>query len=102
MSTPQEEKKEKKDTYYTLVNRDGGEEGRYKGNGGPAAAASKAASRRFGSNNNIRVTVRELGTDKTFSYHATRVKLDKPFISTLDNGETIERKFRTHVKAIGN
>ena len=98
---PQQEKKEKKDTYYTLVNRDGGEEGRYKGNSGPAAAASKAASRRFGSNNNIRVTVRELGTDKTFSYNATRVKVDKPFISTLENGDTIERKFRTDVKAIG-
>eukprot|EP00798_Chlamydomonas_sp_ICE-L_P008391 gene8391-18307_t len=95
MSTPQ------KNTYYTLVNRNGGEEGRYKGNGGPATAASKAASRRFGSNNTIRVTVRELGTDKTFSYNATRVKLDKPFISTLQNGDTIERKFRTDVKAIG-
>jgi hypothetical protein len=92
---------DKKDTYYTVVNSNGSEEGRFKGNSGPATAASKAATRRFGNNSRMRITVRELGTDKTFSYMATRVKLDQPFVSTI-MGKRIERNFRTDVKSIKN
>lgn len=81
----------------------GGIGGLYKSKSGPAAAAKKAASKRFQKAKNgatsLTLTVRPTGSDREFSYEATRVKLDKPFVSQI-NGIKVVRKFAIIVKSV--
>ena len=75
--------------------------GRYKSASGPAAAAKKAATQRLraskGSGSKVRLTVRQLGTDREFKYDATRVKLAKPVIRTI-KGVTIKSEYAIDIK----
>jgi hypothetical protein len=73
--------------------------GRYSSRSGPAAAARKAASRRFGrDNSDIRLTVRETGTDREFAYVAKRVKLPKPVVREID-GKKITSLYKVEVRS---
>lgn len=77
--------------------------GRYSSRQGPAAAARKAASQRFQSQTSskktkISLTIRQLGSDKEFSYEAKRVKLAKPVVRTI-NGQTVTSKYQIYIKA---
>lgn len=84
--------------FYTVV-EGSGEQGRYSSKSGPAAAAKKAASRRFKSGQtSMSITLRQLGTDRTFSYTAKRTKLAKPFSSKIA-GKTIVREWEVSVVA---
>lgn len=89
-----------KGSVYTVVRSSVGEPGgRYASKSGPAAAAKKAASKRFGTKRSVRVTIRETGTDREFTYDATRVKLSKPVIRKI-GGVTVTREFRVKVVAV--
>ena len=84
--------------FYTVVSGNK-EDGRYASKSGPAAAAKKAASRRFkGDQTTMSITIRQLGSDKTFSYTAKRTKLAKPFVSRL-GGKTVTREWEVSVVA---
>jgi hypothetical protein len=77
--------------------------GRYSSRQGPAAAARKAASQRFQSQTSTRktkitLTIRQLGSDKEFSYEAKREKLAKPVVRTI-SGQTVTSKYQILVKA---
>lgn len=86
--------------HYVVVLPNSREEGRYTSRSGPASAARKAATKRFtNSTTKVRITVRETGTERTFTYDVQRVKLDKPFVSTI-KGKTIKREFTTKIKAV--
>ena len=65
-----------------------------------SVTCSKAATRIFRETGQTKVdiTMRQLGTDKKFSYTATRVKLNKPVTSVID-GKTITRKYKCQIKA---
>lgn len=77
----------------------GGTDGSYTSRSGPAAAASKAATKRFTSKvTAVKITVRETGTDKLFTYNIKRVKLPKPFVTVI-KGKEIVRKYKTVCKA---
>jgi hypothetical protein len=88
---------------YTVVSCSSGSPGgTYASKSGPAAAAKKAATRRFDVKSNkyqLRLTLRQLGTQKQFSYECQRVKLPKPIVRNI-NGITVTSKFETKVKAI--
>ena len=73
--------------------------GRYASKSGPAAAAKKAASKRFGTKSKARVTVRELGSDREFTYDATRVKLPKPIVRKI-GGKTVTSEYRVEVRSV--
>jgi hypothetical protein len=85
--------------------------GRYSSRQGPAAAARKAASQRFQTQKTqttqkktkITLTIRQLGTDKEFSYAAKREKLAKPVVRKLPrlNGTrtTVTSKYHILIKA---
>lgn len=75
--------------------------GRYSSKSGPATAAKKAASKRFGSSksSSIRLTVREIGTDKEFIYDAEHIKLTKP-VERKINGRTVTSQYRVEVKKV--
>ncbi|KAG1654883.1 hypothetical protein FOA52_006527 [Chlamydomonas sp. UWO 241] len=73
--------------------------GRYASKSGPAAAAKKAASKRFGSKSSVRVTVRETGTDREFTYDAKRVKLPKPVVRKI-RGITVTSEYRVDVRSV--
>lgn len=92
-------KKEMK--HYTVEKSSaGGTDGYYTSRSGPAAAARKAANRRFTSaTTKIRITLRETGTQRTFTYDVTRVKLPKPYVSKI-KGREIVRQFTTKCKAV--
>lgn len=86
--------------YYVVTKTSIGDVGgRYSSTTGPAAAAKKAATKRFGSSMKLRITVRETGTQKEFSYEAQRVKLDTPVVRTI-NGKTISTNYRVMIKSI--
>jgi hypothetical protein len=104
---------DEKKTYYTVVKVGSvavapGEGGRYASARGPAAAAAKAASRRFGKASGsavLRITMRQLGTQRHFAYQATRERLAKPVVRTVvspttGNTATVSSKYKTDVKAI--
>ena len=91
-------------TNYTVISSSMGKPGgRYSSNNGPAAAAKKAASQRFrgasAGSNKMRLTVRQLGSDREFKYEATRVKLPKPFVRKI-KGVTITSEYQVVVKAV--
>lgn len=76
--------------------------GRYSSKSGPAAAARKAASKRLGKNEGaarLRLTVRETGTSREFTYDARRVKLEQPAVRII-GGKQIVSKYRVDVKAV--
>ncbi len=82
--------------------------GRYSSRQGPAAAARKAASQRLQTRTTqkktkITLTIRQLGTDKEFSYEAKREKLAKPVVRKLPglNGTTttVTSKYHILIKA---
>jgi len=85
---------------YTVVRTNAGDPGgRYTSKCGPAAAAKKAASKRFGRNRvRLNLTVRENGTDREFTYDATRVKLAVPVVRKIA-GTTITSEYRVEVRA---
>lgn len=86
--------------HYVVVLPNGKEEGRYTSRSGPASAARKAATKRFtGSTGKVRITVRETGSERTFTYDVQRVKLDTPFVSTI-KGKQIKREYTTKIKAV--
>ena len=86
--------------HFTVTSASVGEPGgRYSSKSGPDSAAKKAASKRFGSKNAMRLTVRELGTKKEFTYDAKRVKLAKPFVRKI-GGKTIKSEYEVKVKAV--
>jgi len=86
--------------HYTVVRASAGKPGgRYASKSGPAAAARKAAAKRFGGKSNVRVTVRELGTDREFSYDATRAQLPMPVVRKIA-GVMVASKYRVKVKAV--
>ena len=87
--------------HYVVVKSSAGKPGgRYASKSGPAAAAKKAASKRFGKAlHKLRLTVRETGTDREFTYDAHRVKLAKPLVRTI-NGKTIKTEYTVEVKAV--
>ena len=104
---------DEKKTYYTVVKVGSvavapGEGGRYASARGPAAAAAKAASRRFGKASGsavLRITMRQLGTQRHFAYQATRERLAKPVVRTVvspttGNTATVSSKYKTDVKAV--
>ena len=87
---------------YTVINSSVGKPGgNYVSNSGPAAAAKKAASKRFGSKMNMRLTIRETGTgtDREFTYDATRVNLPNPIVRNI-GGVKVTSKYRVDVKAV--
>lgn len=91
-------------TNYTVASSSlGGPGGRYSSKSGPAAAAKKAASQRFraasSGSKTIRLTMRQLGSDKEFKYEATRVKLPKPFVRKI-KGVTITSEYKVEIKAL--
>jgi hypothetical protein len=73
--------------------------GRYASNSGPAAAAKKAASTRFGIKNKMRITVRQTGSDREFTYDATREKLAKPVVRRIAGVMVATSEYRIVVKA---
>jgi hypothetical protein len=73
--------------------------GRYASKSGPAAAAKKAASKRFGKGTKLRLTVRELGSDREFTYDAARIKLAKPVVRKI-KGVTITSEYRVDVRSV--
>lgn len=78
----------------------GGTSGYYSSKSGPSAAARKAANKRFTKSvTKIRITVRETGSDRTFTYDVQRVKLPKAFVSTIA-GREIRREYTTKIKAV--
>jgi hypothetical protein len=87
--------------HYTVVRSSAGKPGgRYASKSGPAAAAKKAASKRFGKEGGkMRVTVRETGTDREFTYDATRVKLPKPIVRKIA-GITVTSRYRVDVRSV--
>ncbi len=86
--------------YVVLKSSRGEPGGRYSSKSGPAAAAKKAASRRFGKDNSdLRITVRETGTDREFSYVAKRVKLSKPVVREI-GGKKITSLYKVEVKSV--
>jgi hypothetical protein len=88
---------------YTVISSSiGGTGGRYTSASGPAAAAKKAASQRLrgaSGNNKVRLTVRQLGSDREFKYEATRVKLAKPVVRKI-KGVTITSEYKIEIKAV--
>jgi hypothetical protein len=89
-----------KKKYYVFVNKDGSENGRYSSTNGPAAAAKKAATRRFTDRMRVlQVTVRETGTQKRFSYTATRTRLPQPLVRQFASGE-VRTQYKIVLKAI--
>jgi hypothetical protein len=74
--------------------------GRYASNAGPSAAAKKAASNRFGSKNKMRITVRQTGSDREFTYDATREKLAKPVVRRITGVMVTTSEYRVLVKAV--
>lgn len=86
--------------HYTVVKGNGSEDGDFKSKNGPAAAARKAARPLFtASNTKVRITIREKGSKRTFTYDVTRVKLPKPFVQTIA-GRKITREYTTTIKAV--
>lgn len=86
--------------HYVVVGSNGLESGRYSSSCGPAAAAKKAASRRFTDKvTRLEITVRETGTDRTFTYTARRVKLARPVVRRVAGGREIRSEYVTEVKA---
>ena len=86
--------------HYVLVKGNGKEDGDYKSRSGPSGAARKAARRLFSSSvTKVRVTIRETGTKKTFTYDVTRVKLPKPLIRKI-KGVEIRNEYTTKIKAV--
>ena len=87
--------------HYVVVRSSAGKPGgRYASRSGPAAAAKKAASKRFGGKSSVRVTVRETGTDREFTYDAKRVKLAKPVVIKSIAGVIVTSEYRVEVKAV--
>lgn len=85
--------------FYTVVLDSGEEVGRYSSKSGPAAAAKKAASKRFhGSDTQLLISIRQLGTKNVYTYIATRTRLDTPFISQVGN-KIITRLWKINVSA---
>lgn len=97
-------KKKKPTVNYTVTHCTiGSPGGRYSSRQGPAAAARKAASQRLQSQSQtkktkISLTIRQLGSDKEFSYEAKRVKLAKPVVRNI-NGTTVTSKYHILIKA---
>lgn len=88
-------------TNYTVTAASTGKlKGNYASKTGPASAAKKAASRRLPKTDGatMTLTVRELGSDKEFSYRATRKALKKPVVRVI-KGVKIENKFEIIVKS---
>lgn len=88
--------------YTVTASSVGGIGGRYTSGSGPAAAARKAASQRLrgatSGTNKVRLTVRQLGSDREFKYEATRVKLAKPVVRKI-KGVTVTSEYQVIVKA---
>lgn len=85
---------------YTVVSCTSGETGgTYASKSGPAAAAKKAATRRFNGKSKLRLTLRQLGTQKQFTYDCQRVKLAKPVMRKI-KGATVTSEYETKVKAV--
>lgn len=86
--------------FYVVVKSNGKEEGVYKSKSGPSGAARKAARRMFtASTTKVRLTIRERGTQKTFTYDVARIKLPKPVIRKI-NGVEFKNEYTTKVKAV--
>jgi hypothetical protein len=89
--------------YYTMVLPSGMEEGRYSTSikGKPRDAAKKAANQHFKSNNGaITLTIRRLGTSKTFTYEARREQLRAPMVRTRPDGSTYTIKYKINISRI--
>jgi hypothetical protein len=89
-----------KKIYYTMVLPSGKEEGRYSTSlkGKPRDAAKKAANQHFKSNSDaITLTIRRLGSDKTFTYVARREQLRDPIRRTLPDGSTYMIKYKIKI-----
>ena len=101
MANAKKQTKEKKEVknYVVVEASAGGTEGLYKSTSGPAAAAKKAATKRFKAAKvtTVTLTLRATGSDRLFTYTATRVKLAKPFVSTIA-GKEVVREYATEVK----
>lgn len=92
----------KKETKHYVVVRAsaGGTTGRYSSTYGPAAAAKKAAKQRFtGSTNKVRITVRETGTEREFTYDVERKKLAEPKVRKIGNSE-VRNMYEIKCKAV--
>lgn len=91
----------KEERRYTVTKASsGGDGGTYASKSGPAAAAKKAASKRFKSGTTkIRLTIRQLGSKREFTYDAQRVKLPQPVIRKIGN-TTVKSEYKTEVKAV--
>jgi len=87
--------------HYTVTKSSiGSPGGRYSSKSGPAAAAKKAASKRFGKGGSrVTLTVRQLGTDRDFTYSATRTKLSVPVVRKI-KGVTIKSEYMVKVKSM--
>lgn len=89
--------------YTVIASSIGGSGGRYTSASGPAAAAKKAASQRLrgasSGTNKVRLTMRQLGSDREFKYEATRVKLAKPVVRKI-KGVTITSEYKIEIKAV--
>jgi len=90
--------------YYTVTTSTiGASGGRYSSRSGPGAAAKKAASKRFskskGSGSKLRLTVRENGTQREFTYDATRTKLAKPVVRKI-GGVTVTSEYFISIAAV--
>jgi hypothetical protein len=92
--------------YYTATESSIGKPGgRYCSKSGPASAAKKAASKRFANNRGssgdgkMRLTLRETGTNREFTYTATRTKLAVPIVRKI-GGVTVTSEYKVDVKAV--
>ena len=91
-------KKSGKVNYVVVASSHGGTDGTYSSKRGPQAAASKAATQRFNKTktDKLRITIRETGTDRKFTYDVKRVKLAKP-VETVIKGVKIVRQYENKV-----
>ncbi len=88
----------------------GGKVGTYSSKSGPAAAAKKAANKRFtAAHPKIRITIRQTGHKRLFTYDATRRKLNEPFVTIVKSKDKktgrvtereVVRKYKTTLKAV--
>ena len=84
--------------YVVTAASHGGTEGVYTSKSGPSAAARKAATKRFSAGHtSLRITVRERGTDNSFAYNVSRVKLPEPYVTEIA-GKKITREYTTKIK----
>jgi hypothetical protein len=85
---------------FTLVRSSLGSIGRYKSTT-PHGAAKKAATQllRGRKKTDVKVTIKEVGTDRKFSYHIKHEKLATP-VERVINGNVVKHLYKSSTKKI--